>query len=236
MCAFIDHHKPLSRNWLFGVLTVGPVVVGLILGLFVWSELEVALSIEGYKYFLASSTLPIGVMSLAFPLGGIFGLVHKSKQLSQQLLNYRIEELYSNSMDTLTSYDSVLILLYRVTNHIHLLNRWLREPAIDQEVIKRKLKHIVTSWSSFFYEPRFTVAMRTLSPSFEDIDAFMSGYERGIHEYSGNPAIIFNETPLSQLEEKMKQLEEEVKGNRQQVVDKYKEDARNLIALHGIQR
>jgi hypothetical protein len=87
---FIDHYKPISRNWFFWLLTASPLSIGLILGALVWSRMDLSFTADGYSYFLKSGALPIGVMGLAFPLGGIFGLVHKSKQLSQlELTRFR---------------------------------------------------------------------------------------------------------------------------------------------------
>lgn len=230
---FIDHYRPISRNWFFWLLIASPLFIGLILGALLWSRMDLSITADGYSYFLKSGALPIGVMGLAFPLGGIFGLVHKSKQLSQQLLDYRLHDLYSRSVKQVNSIDAVLILLCRLINHVSLLNSFLLKTQRNHDHIKLKVDDILSGWSSFYSEPCFTLAMRRLTGKFEEVDAIMCGYEKGIRDYSENPEVIFSETLLNILVEKMSNLEQEIRAHREEEAHRYKQEANDFVRSYG---
>jgi hypothetical protein len=176
----IDPLKPITRNWFFWFVTLTPAIAGLLLGIIVWSHMQVSFTQVGYETFLRSGTLPLGLMGLAFPLGGIYGLAHKSKQLSQQILDEKINRLYEKTLPTVNSIDAILVHLFRLNNHSRQLNKWIREGTRDSEKISKNLGAIVESWASLYVEARFFPAMARLAHLFENLDAAMCGYERGL--------------------------------------------------------
>jgi hypothetical protein len=222
----IDHYRPITSNWFFWALTATPTVLGMVLGILVWSDMDLSLSPTGYETFLRTGALPIGVMGLAFPLGGIYGLVHKSKQLSQQILDEKLKRLYEKNMPIVNSIDAILIHLYRLSNHSYVLNGWLVGSKRGNDQIAQKLQMIIEDWSSLYSESRFFPAMARITIFCEELDAVMCGYERGLtdHVIPGN--MEFTEKMRDDHLAKFKELEQKVLEYRKAVDSEYYEEAK----------
>lgn len=230
----IDHYRPITSNWFFWVLTAAPTVLGIVLGIIVWSDMDLSLSPIGYETFLRTGALPIGVMGLAFPLGGIYGLVHKSKQLSQQILDEKLKRLYEKHMPTVNSIDAILVHLYRLSNHSYVLNGWIVGRKRGNDQIAQKLQIIIKDWSSLYSEERFFPAMARITNLSEELDAVMWGYERGLtdHVIPGN--LEFTDIMRDEHLAKFKELEQKVLEYRQAMVAEYNEEANGLVRSFGL--
>ena len=230
----IDHYRPITSNWFFWVLTTMPTVLGMVLGIIVWSDMDLSLSPIGYETFLRTGALPIGLMGLAFPLGGIYGLVHKSKQLSQQILDEKLKRLYEKNMPTVDSIDAVLVHLYRLNNHSHVLNGWLVGRKRGNDQIARKLRIILEDWSSLYSEARFFPAMARIANLCEELDAVMCGYERCLtdHVIPGN--LEFTGLMRDEHLAKFKELEQKVLDYRETIDAEYYEEANSLVRSFGL--
>ncbi|MFH1273480.1 MAG: hypothetical protein ABIJ49_11685, partial [Pseudomonadota bacterium] len=167
---------------------------------------------------LRTGALPIGVMGLAFPLGGIYGLVHKSKQLTQQILDEKLKRLYEKHMPTVNSIDAILVHLYRLSNHSYVLNGWIVGRKRGNDQIAQKLQIIIKDWSSLYSEERFLPAMARITNLSEELDAVMCGYERGLtdHVIPGN--LEFTYIMRDEHLAKFKELEQKVLEYRQAMI------------------
>lgn len=232
--SLIDHYKPVTSNWLFWLLTATPAALGFVLGIIVWSAMEPSFTGTGYETFLRVGTLPLGLMGLAFPLGGIYGLVHKSKQLSQQILDERLKRLYERSLPVVNSIDAILVHLYRLRNHSHLLNDWIIGGKRDAEQIKKKLQIIIESWSSLYTEARFFPAMARVGHQFENLDAVMCGYERGLTDHVITGKVVFTKEMQDDLSDKFSELEQHVLEYRKMIEREYFEQANSMVESFGL--
>lgn len=230
----IDHHRPITSNWFFWAITAIPAVLGMVLGIIIWSDMELSLSPIGYETFLRTGTLPIGLMGLAFPLGGIYGLVHKSKQLSQQMLDEKLKLLYERSMPTVNSIDAILVHLYRLNNHSYVLNGWLVGRKRDNDQIANKLRMIIEDWSSLYSESRFFPAMARITNFFEELDAVICGYERGLTDHVIPGKMEFTEKMRDEHKIKFTELEQKVLEYRKAVDSEYQEQANSLVRSFGL--
>jgi len=75
--------------------------------------------------------------------------------------------------------------------------------------------------------------MRHLTEKFEGVDAIMCGYEKGIRDYSENSEVIFSETQLNDLVEKMSNLEQAIKAHREEKTNRYNQEANDLERSYG---
>jgi len=196
--------------------------------------MDLTLSPIGYETFLKTGALPIGLMGLAFPLGGIYGLVHKSKQLSQQILDEKLQRLYEKSMPTVNSIDAILVHLYRLNNHCYVLNGWLIGNKRDNDQIAKKLRTIIEDWSSLYSESRFFPAMARITNFFEELDAVMCGYERGLTDHVIPGKMGFTEIMRDEHSAKFTELEQKVLQYRKAVDSEYHEQENSLVRSFGL--
>ncbi|EJL6987596.1 hypothetical protein NMT30_003493, partial [Vibrio cholerae] len=77
----------LDKQVLFWVAVLLPIVIAVGLGIPVWVEYSLAFNAEAYDNFLKISRLPIGLSSLAIPLGVLVGRLHSAKQTARQIEN-----------------------------------------------------------------------------------------------------------------------------------------------------
>ncbi|MGI2144469.1 hypothetical protein [Shewanella frigidimarina] len=229
----IEHLKPLLQNKIFLIITSVPILVGLIMGLVVWSPLPFSFTANGYENFLKLGTLPLSIMGVAIPLGGFYGLLHKSKQVYHQELNSEIRREYDKYLSYFSSVDAILILLYRISNHTEVLKNMLKEKNRNDDQIQLKLRFILDNWSSFYTEHRFMPAMRFLNSKFDDIDSVLCGFEKGIGlllEING--AVLDSET-LDIITEKLSILEKQVIDHRKSAELEYENSVKSICALYG---
>lgn len=201
-----------------------------------FSETHFAFTPEGYAFFMEHGGLPIGIMSLAFPLGGIFGLVHKSKQLSQQLLNEKLRDLRNESLKTSASTDAILILVYRRSNHVTFLNNSLLHDMRNAEHIRKMLATVVSEWSLFYTEERFYPAIGALASKFNSVDAFMCGYERGIVERVLPSGATLTNEDCARLIQDLDSLENSVIEYRKSISLQYERDFDSICSSYGFWR
>ncbi|WP_435037172.1 hypothetical protein [Pseudomonas neuropathica] len=79
----------LERQPLFWLTIAIPVLLAILLGLPLWITHSFEFTETGYATFLRISKLPIGVISLAIPLGVLIGKLHGAKQVAVQIENTR---------------------------------------------------------------------------------------------------------------------------------------------------
>lgn len=81
----LDPSKGLENQTLFWLSVVIPVIFALGLSILALHEYSWSLSVDGYETFLKANALPIGISSLAIPLGVLFGRLHGTKQTALQI-------------------------------------------------------------------------------------------------------------------------------------------------------
>ncbi|EKO3929400.1 hypothetical protein GA787_003303, partial [Vibrio metschnikovii] len=81
----------LDKQVLFWLAVLLPIIIAVGLGIPVWIEYSLAFNAEAYDNFLKISRLPIGLSSLAIPLGVLVGKLHSAKQTARQIENAKIQ-------------------------------------------------------------------------------------------------------------------------------------------------
>ncbi|EPF7603088.1 hypothetical protein ACSVJ5_004329 [Vibrio vulnificus] len=81
----------LDKQVLFWLAVLLPIAIAVGLGIPVWIEYSLAFNAEAYDNFLKISRLPIGLSSLAIPLGVLVGRLHSAKQTARQIENTQIQ-------------------------------------------------------------------------------------------------------------------------------------------------
>lgn len=81
----------LDKQVLFWLVVLLPITIAVGLGIPVWIEYSLAFNAEAYDNFLKISRLPIGLSSLAIPLGVLVGRLHSAKQTARQIENTQIQ-------------------------------------------------------------------------------------------------------------------------------------------------
>tara|TARA_B110000196_G_C20983279_1_gene584446 strand:- start:38 stop:757 length:720 start_codon:yes stop_codon:yes gene_type:complete len=229
----IEHLKPLSQNKIFLLLTFVPIVVGIALGLVVWSPLPFSFTASGFENFLKLGTLPLSIMGVSIPLGGFYGLLHKSKQVYHQELNSELRREYEKYSLYFNSVDAILILLYRISNHTQVLNSWLKTPKRNDDQIQQKLRFILDNWSSFYTENRFMPAMRFLNSKFDDLDSIFCGFEKGIGLLLEINGAVLDSEALDKITDKLSLLEKQVIDHRKSVELEYENTTKDICELYG---
>lgn len=95
----LDPHKPLHEHWLFWLVVLTPVLLGIALGLPIWQAYSFSLSESGYETFLEISKLPFYVMAPAIPLGMVVAAFHKTKQTAEQIRQTETNNNFRNYID-----------------------------------------------------------------------------------------------------------------------------------------
>ncbi|MCG7584581.1 hypothetical protein [Photobacterium sp. OFAV2-7] len=83
----LDPRKGLGHQPLFWLAILAPIGIALGLGIPVWLDYRLAFTSEAYQTFLIISKLPIGISSLAIPLGILVGRLHGTNQTARQIEN-----------------------------------------------------------------------------------------------------------------------------------------------------
>lgn len=230
----IEHLKPLTENKLFKFLTITQVVLGLILGSIVLFPMSICLTPTGYENFLKVGTLPFAVISLAIPLGGFYGLLHKSKQIYHLELDAKLKQQSDKYSSHFDSVDALLVLLYRITNHAEVLKGWLLKEQRNADQIRDKHMFILDNWASFYTEQRFMPAMRYLTGSFNNLDSIMSGFEKGVVDILELDEVVFPKKALDNITAELSKLEEQVLKHREDKNEEFQIIAREIYAQYGI--
>ncbi|WP_413510456.1 hypothetical protein [Serratia liquefaciens] len=77
--------RQLSKQWLFWLSILIPLLISLILSIPLWLQTKINLSADGYDNFLRVFKLPIGVLSLSIPLVAIVAHIHRTIQTAKQI-------------------------------------------------------------------------------------------------------------------------------------------------------
>lgn len=75
----------LDKQFIFWLVIVLPILVAISLGIPVWIEYSFGLNESAYNTFIIVSKLPLGIASLAIPLGVLVGRLHGTKQTALQI-------------------------------------------------------------------------------------------------------------------------------------------------------
>ncbi|QJI20046.1 MULTISPECIES: hypothetical protein [unclassified Pseudomonas] len=76
----------LAKQPLFWLSICTPAAYFITFGFVSWSGYDISISAEGFKNFIAISTLPIALLSLSIPLGVIVARFHSTEQTARQIL------------------------------------------------------------------------------------------------------------------------------------------------------
>ncbi|WP_409525669.1 hypothetical protein [Nitrincola sp. MINF-07-Sa-05] len=95
----LDPDKGLFQHKFFWIMTLSPVLAGLILGWFAWRGYSVDLSATGYAVFLEISKLPLGIMALGIPFGAVVAGFHRAVQTAKQIKIAESNNLFKNYID-----------------------------------------------------------------------------------------------------------------------------------------
>lgn len=75
----------LEKQPLFWLAITIPVMIALGVAIPVWLDYSISFNEEAYSKFLSISRLPIGIISLAIPLGVLIGKLHGARQTAMQI-------------------------------------------------------------------------------------------------------------------------------------------------------
>lgn len=89
--SLLNPNVGLEKQPLFWLAIVAPVLGAILLGFPVWVEYDLGFDLDAHNKFLKISKLPIGVASLAIPLGVLVGRLHGASQAAIQIENTRIQ-------------------------------------------------------------------------------------------------------------------------------------------------
>lgn len=81
----LDSSKGLINQGLLWLSILTPLFLALSLGMWVWPDYRVDLSLAGYKKFVEISLLPLGVASISLPLTGLVARFHSTRQTARQI-------------------------------------------------------------------------------------------------------------------------------------------------------
>ncbi|WP_217511857.1 hypothetical protein [Vibrio metschnikovii] len=175
----VNHKKPLFKNGLFWIFTLSPLIAGTLLGLSVWVDYCLSFTPESYSNFLNISKLPLGVMSLTFPISGVFIVHYTSKQKSENLFILEVDKLdsYINKSDEIRS---LLKSLKKIEHNISAYCRHINK--VDRTNLYQRLHdHIYKPWNSTYNEVVRLSHLHDIK-GFEEIDgslwAFINGAGR----------------------------------------------------------
>jgi len=226
-----DPRRPLTEHTCFRLLVIIPLAFGVALGIIIWFPMNFSFTLEGYKYFLEVSKLPIGFMGLAIPLGGFYSILHKSIQLSYQAGEADRERERERFKRYYESLDSILVLLYRITNHTDALLKSLTQHS---EHTDKRAKLIFDSWSSFYSDARFMPAMLGVTHHFNNIDPVMLGFEQIVHDR----IIVNTDCQInylsSNLSDKLSKLEGVLIKDRENKYNEHLEIMKSINARYGV--
>ncbi|HHB1424076.1 TPA: hypothetical protein ACOQZT_000014 [Serratia odorifera] len=79
------NEQSLSKQWLFWLSILIPLIISLMLSIPLWLQTKINLSPEGYDTFLKVFKLPIGVLSLSIPFVAIVAHIHRTIQTAKQI-------------------------------------------------------------------------------------------------------------------------------------------------------
>lgn len=81
----LDTSKSLSSQGLFWLSILAPVIYFISFGMVAWWGYSLRLDAEGFKTFISISPLPLGILSLAFPISASVARFHTTKQTAKQI-------------------------------------------------------------------------------------------------------------------------------------------------------
>lgn len=81
----LDTSKSLSSQGLFWLSILVPVMYFIAFGSVAWWGYSLRLDAEGFKTFISISPLPLGLLSLAFPISASVARFHTTKQTAKQI-------------------------------------------------------------------------------------------------------------------------------------------------------
>ncbi|KPA89377.1 hypothetical protein PF66_04229 [Pseudomonas asplenii] len=81
----LDSEKGLINQGLLWLSILTPLFIAISLGMWVWPEYQVDLSLSGYKKFVEISLLSLGVVSISLPLTGLIARFHSTRQTARQI-------------------------------------------------------------------------------------------------------------------------------------------------------
>lgn len=76
----------LANQGLFWLSILVPTLLFFEFGYFVWSGMELALTLKGFQNFVSMSALPIGLLSLSIPAAALVTKLHSTAQTAKQIV------------------------------------------------------------------------------------------------------------------------------------------------------
>ncbi|WP_454867364.1 hypothetical protein [Pseudomonas farris] len=101
----------LARQGLFWWSICTPAVYFLVFGIISWQGHEISITPEGFKNFLSISALPLGLLSLAIPLGVTVARFHSTEQTAKQIFiakhKNNLDAFYSHRKEFFAYFDQI---------------------------------------------------------------------------------------------------------------------------------
>ncbi len=168
----VNHKQPLFRNSLFWLSILLPLFLGVFLGFFIWIDYSLSFTSLGYSNFLNISKLPLGVMSLAFPISGVFIVHYTSKQKSEILYTSEVDKLEG----LLKKSNEIKQLLKRLSRVRNFFMFYIRNSNKIQVNLNVKIEeNVYKHWCSVYDEVLSLDYLHDIE-EFEKIDASMLGF------------------------------------------------------------
>ncbi|AYG07771.1 hypothetical protein D7M10_12005 [Pseudomonas fluorescens] len=104
---YFDPDHGLSKQTLFWVALLTPVLYFLAFGCLIWNNYDISLTAGGLKTFFEISKLPLTLLSLSIPLTALATKLHSTKQAARQIEKNKHELFYLHRREFVSYYDMV---------------------------------------------------------------------------------------------------------------------------------
>ena len=81
----LNSENGLVKQGLLWMAIMLPLLFGISIGFWVWSEYSISLNAAGYAEFIKISVLPLAIMSISLPLAGLVSRFHSTHQAAKQI-------------------------------------------------------------------------------------------------------------------------------------------------------
>lgn len=102
---YLLDEKNLSKQWLFWVALITPVIFSFVTGALIWGDYKLAFTPKAYAEFLSINRLPLLLLGTTIPLVAIIVYIHRTIQTEKQI---KLTEI-KNSADSYYSHSKHII-------------------------------------------------------------------------------------------------------------------------------